>query len=267
MWNFFKRRAEPQHPIHGNGENWHFSSALLSNTGCRRAVNEDAGRFVRNEKGLLGVVADGMGGHQAGELASLTAVDVACRAYQAGNGSPGRCLSNALIAANRAVHELASGDEQLADMGTTCTALALCGGFAYLAHVGDSRVYLIRKGDIYQMTEDHTLVMELVRKGMITAKEAREHPERNVLQRALGRHASVEVSGWLEGTPLRYGDLYLLCSDGLCGVLSDDTIRKAALASDPTTVCAELIELTLSAGAPDNVTVGIVRVNSMEHAA
>jgi serine/threonine protein phosphatase PrpC len=119
-----------------------------------------------------------MGGHQAGEVASLTAVDVACRAYQAGNGSPGRCLSNALIAANRAVHELASGDERLADMGTTCTALALCGGFAYLAHVGDSRVYLIRNGDIYQMTEDHTLVMELVRKGMITAKEAREHPER-----------------------------------------------------------------------------------------
>jgi protein phosphatase len=238
--------------------------ALLSDTGCTRFINEDAGVFVRSEKGLLGIVADGMGGHQAGEVASSTAVDVVSRAYSEGKGSPAQCLSDAVAAANQAVHKLASGDERFTGMGTTCTALALSQGAAYVAHVGDSRLYLIRGGEIYQMTEDHSLVMEMVRKGAITTKEAREHPDRNVLQRALGRHEWLEVSTWNEGTPLRHGDLYLLCSDGLSGILPDETIRETALATDPATACAALIRLARSAGAPDNVTVGIVRVE-LEH--
>jgi PPM family protein phosphatase len=266
MWNPFKRSHEPSSPKNGRGP-WRFSVAMLSDTGCHRTANEDSGRFVEDEKGVLGIVADGMGGHQAGNIASSTAVDVACSAYQSDSGPPARCLSNAVRAANRAIHDLASGDDRLNGMGTTCTALALCRGCAYLAHVGDSRVYLIRDDDIYQMTEDHSLVMDMLRNGAITAEEARWHPERNVLQRALGRHASVDVAFWPEGMPLRCGDLYLLCSDGLSSVLPDDIIRRAALEAGPSEACARLIDLTLRAGAPDNVTVGIARVDCTEQAA
>ncbi len=250
---------------------WHFAAALLSDKGCVRSLNEDSGRILHMPevagaagKGLLGVVADGMGGHQAGDTASQLTVEVICRAYCDEKGQPAERLQNALVAANRAVYDLASGDARLAGMGTTCTALALFDGLAYMAHVGDSRLYLIRGGEIYQMTEDHSHVMEMVRQGLITAEQAREHADRNVLYRALGRRAEVEISCWAEGQPLRDGDRYLLCSDGLSGVLADKTIAQMASQGDPATACASLIELTLQAGAPDNVTVGIISVSERE---
>ncbi len=269
MWNPFKRRAKANE-TEGSFP-WHFSMALLTDVGCQRAVNEDSGvlihpssRLSGHQKGLLAVVADGMGGYQGGEVASRLAVDVVCRAYYDEPGPPARCLSNALAAANRAIYELASQNQQVAGMGTTCTALVLCEDAAYMAHVGDSRLYLIRNGGIYQMTEDHSLVMDLVRKGVLTVEGAREHPDRNVLQRALGRQPEVEISGWTEGTPLQSGDRYLLCSDGLSGVLTDETIREVALGGDPSDACAALIELVRRAGAPDNVTVGIIKISKAD---
>ena len=269
MWNFFKRLAkitETEEP-----SSWRFSMALLTDIGCQRTANEDAGVLIYpsshpsgHHKGLLAVVADGMGGYQGGEVASRLAVDVVCRAYYDEPGPPAQCLSDALAAANRAIYERASQNQQFTGMGTTCTALALCGDAAYMAHVGDSRLYLIRNGGIYQMTEDHSLVMDLVRQGIITAEDAREHPDRNVLQRALGRHPDVEISGWTEGTPLQAGDSYLLCSDGLSGVLADEVIRETALGNDPSGACAALIHLARRAGAPDNVTVGIIKLTKTD---
>jgi protein phosphatase len=241
--------------------------ALLTDVGCQRAVNEDAGVLIHpsgQQKDLLAVVSDGMGGYQGGEVASRLAIDVVCRAYYDETGPPAQRLLDAVAAANRAIYDMSSQNQQLAGMGTTCTALALCEDAAYMAHVGDSRLYLIRNGSIYQMTEDHSLVMDLVRRGVITAQGAREHPDRNILQRALGRQPEVEISTWREGTPLQVGDRYLLCSDGLSGVLTDEIIREAALGDDPPNACAALIDLARRAGAPDNVTVGIIKISKTD---
>jgi PPM family protein phosphatase len=267
MWNPFQWFAQHPPADHDGKPVWRFSAALLSDTGCVRTHNEDSGCFIAAlprpgaQKGLLGIVADGMGGHQAGEVASRLAVDTVCRVYLEETGEAEQRLQNAFAAANRAVFERAAEDDRLSGMGTTCTALALSNGFAYMAHVGDSRLYLIRKGEIYQMTEDHSHVMELVRKGLITAEQARDHPDRNVLHRALGRQAEVDVSSWAEGMPLQDGDRYLLCSDGLSGVLPNEIILQVATELEPVAACAHLIDLTRRAGAPDNVTVGIVAVH------
>ncbi len=275
MWNLFKRRTSLENQ-NGSPEelqqiHWRFSMALSTDIGCQRETNEDAGLLVppssdssSYQKDLLAVVADGMGGYQSGEVASQLAIQVVSRAYYDGIGAPAQRLSNALLAANRAIYERSSESEQLRGMGTTCTALALCKNNAYLAHVGDSRLYLIRNNAIYQMSEDHSFVMDLVRKGIITAEEAREHPDRNVLQRALGRQPTVEISGWPEGTPLQAGDCYLLCSDGLYGIVGDETIRAIVLAHDPADACAALIDLARRAGAPDNITIGIVKIEKAE---
>ena len=267
MWNPFKWFSQHRQDSQPEEHVWRFSAALLSDTGCLRTSNEDSGCFLEalprpgGQKSLLGVIADGMGGHQAGEVASRLAVQTVCHAYLEETGGAEQRLQDAFAAANHAVFERALEDDRLSGMGTTCTALALDKGFAHMAHVGDSRLYLIRQGEMYQMTEDHSHVMELVRKGVITAEEARDHPERNVLHRALGRQAEVEVSCWAEGVPLQDGDRYLLCSDGLSGVLSDDTIRQVAAEFEPAAACANLIDLTRRAGAPDNVTVGIVAIH------
>jgi serine/threonine protein phosphatase PrpC len=262
MWNPFKRHLPNDRKPETPKPVWRLSVALQTDQGCLRNLNQDSARFLHSSNDLLGIVADGMGGHRAGEIASLLAVDVVCRAYVEAEGPPSQRLQNALIAANQSLYR-ASGDESLAGMGTTCTALAISDGFAYLAHVGDSRLYLIRSGQIYQMTEDHSHVMELVRKGAITAEQAREHPDRNILHRALGRHDSIEIYCWPKGEPLQDGDLYLLCSDGLSGVLSDETIRRVATENDPHTACIILVDLTRRAGAPDNLTVGIVAVHAL----
>lgn len=223
---------------------------------CPPARSDDGRR------GVLAVVADGMGGHQGGEVASELAIETVCRAYYqpAAVGSPGELLALALAQANRVIFERAAENEQLRGMGTTCTALVLHGGWGYVAHVGDSRLYLIRDAEIYQITEDHSMVMELVRNGILGPEEARTHPERNLLQRALGRRFDVEISGWDHPIPLQIGDRFVLCSDGLCAVVSDESMRDVVLANDPAEACRLLIELARRRNAPDNVTAGVVRL-------
>jgi protein phosphatase len=271
MWYPFRRKSEVTEQSEPAGEPLGFSMALLTDPGCQRATNQDAGRLMRPpqqsaaaEKGLLAVIADGMGGHQGGEVASALAIETVCRCYYAQDGPPGECLAAALEQANRAIFQEAAQNPNLAGMGTTCTALVLRGALAYVAHVGDSRLYLVRDQSIYQMTEDHSLVMEMVRTGVLTAEAARNHPERNVLQRALGRQLQVEVSGWHNPIPIQLGDRLILCSDGLPTVVSDETIRDVALAENPAAGCSALIRLARQQNAPDNVTVGILRVDAFE---
>src|SRR5262249_34835643 len=148
----------------------------------------------------------GMGGHEGGEVASNLATAHISKAYYDNTASVQDALFAAFQGANKAIFEKARKDRTLAGMGTTCTAVAVINGLAWAAHVGDSRIYLVRGGGPYRMTEDHSATMQLVNSGMITLAEAAYHEDRNVILRAMGTHAQLEVAGWKEPFPLRPGD-------------------------------------------------------------
>lgn len=236
---------------------------LLSDVGCARTNNEDSGRIVCDSRSnesnrLLVVVADGMGGHNAGEVASATAISVIEGAYERMRKEPAGRLKEALETANSTIHQKSVQNLETQGMGTTCTALLLQDGFAYSAHVGDSRIYLIRKDSIYLMTEDHSAVMQLVKSGELTLKEARHHPDKNVVTRCLGTRPQVEVSSWPERLPLQPGDHFLLCSDGLYDQVEDDEILAIVPLRTAAAACEELVRVAKERGAPDNVTVAVV---------
>jgi protein phosphatase len=227
-----------------------------SEIGHVRKNNEDSGYASTD----LLVVADGMGGHSAGELASaatVAAVVSACESSQQVDELL-TLLSDAVITSGEYIADVVSSNRELTGMGTTLTAIAMREDRIAMAHVGDSRAYLMRDGELVQMTKDHTYVQSLVDTGEITADEAIMHPRRNLLMRAIDGIHAVEVD--LSVREARIGDRFLLCSDGLCGVISDEKIADALLLSDPTQSVTELIDKVLSAGAPDNVTVIIADV-------
>src|SRR5215218_11206245 len=182
-----------------------------SDLGRQRQGNED-NYFVRSP---LFVVADGMGGAQAGEVASEMAVD----SFDGGlpDGSVADALVRIIQDANRRIHDRSRSDEQAAGMGTTVTAAYVGEHEVTIAHVGDSRAYLLRDGDLVRLTRDHSLVGELVARGKLTEEQAESHPQRSVITRALGAYADVEVD--TDVFPARAGDLFLLCSDGLTGMV------------------------------------------------
>ena len=250
-------------------------ASVRTDVGCVRGVNEDSGRCFRPSdpallasRGVLTVVADGMGGHAAGEVASRLAVEAIGRVYYREPGDAAAALKAAFAEANREIYAAASGDESLRGMGTTGTALALPGGVAVMAHVGDSRLYMLRGGELYQLTEDHSAVMELVKRGVITPDEARTHADKNVIVRALGTGAEVEVAAWGEPLPVRGGDLFLLCSDGLCDLVGDDEIGDLmASAADPHDAAERLVAKARERGGHDNITVGVVGVEKAGGAA
>jgi protein phosphatase len=244
-------------------------AASLSDPGCKRELNEDSVRVVVPEdagvlerKGLLAVVADGMGGHQSGEVASALAVEIVSREYYAGDGGVAECLAGALQAANREIFQQSATRQSLGGMGTTCTALVLAGGQAWAAHVGDSRIYLVREGSIYRMTEDHSMVMDLVKKGILSAEQARRHADRNVLLRAMGQREELEAQVWKESFPVHAGDRFVLCSDGLHDPVDDAEIQDAVSKLEPEAACAELVRLARERGGYDNITVVVVRALS-----
>jgi protein phosphatase len=256
--------AEPAPEPEAPGAWW----AALSDPGCKRELNEDSVRVVAPEdagvlerKGVLAVVADGMGGHQAGEVASALAVEIVDREYYAGDGGAAECLAAAVQAANREIFQQSATRQALGGMGTTCSALVLANGQAWAAHVGDSRIYLVRGGSIYRMTEDHSMVMDLVKKGILSAQEARRHTDRNVLSRAVGQREALEAEVWREAFPVRSGDRFVLCSDGLHDPVDDEEIRDAVSRRGPAAACAELIRLARERGGPDNITVVVMRVS------
>jgi len=239
---------------------------LLTDIGLHRTENEDRIACIQppessllRRKGVLAVVADGMGGHAAGEVASSLAIEVVRRVYYEGGGDPCAALQNAFAQANREIYEAALQDSRLTEMGTTCTALVFRNGAAFCAHVGDSRLYLVRDGEIFLMTEDHTVVMEMVKNGLLTFEEARRHPERSVLRRALGTRPVVEASIWQEPLPVRVGDVFVLCSDGLSDVVDEEEIKAAVMQEAPS-ACANLITLAKKRGGYDNITVGVLSI-------
>jgi len=240
------------------------TAAARTDVGLRRNANEDC-YALAPDLGLY-VVADGMGGHTAGRLASALASEGAVNALRQlgeSDASLTEKLRYCVAAANRDIFETAQAKPELAGMGTTLVALLAGPGRIALAHVGDSRAYLIRGGLIRRLTDDHSLVAELVRRREITESAARGHPHRHVLTRALGVRRAVEAD-LAELTPAA-DDLVVLCSDGLTGHLQDEEIAEIALRdSELATVCARLIELANARGGEDNITVAIVRCDGAD---
>jgi protein phosphatase len=197
-------------------------------------------------------VADGMGGHRAGEVASATAIETLRAAYLGG-----RPIDRAIEEANSAVFARAAGNAELRGMGTTLTAIAVDGGTAVLGHVGDSRAYLVRDGAVTQVTDDHSLVEQLVREGRLSPEEAQHHPQRAIITRALGVDPAVQVDTYR--VDLRPGDRLLICSDGLTNMLSDGTIGATLRRhADPQQAADTLVDMANQAGGDDNITVVIL---------
>jgi PPM family protein phosphatase len=227
-----------------------FTFGERTDVGRGRPENEDS-HLVDPEDGLY-AVADGMGGHRAGEVASATAIDALKTAFLGGQR-----LDQAVSAANAAVFARAAQDAALRGMGTTLTAIALEDSTALLGHVGDSRAYLMREGAVTQVTEDHSLVEQLVREGRLTPEEAQNHPQRAIITRALGIDPDVQVDTYR--IDLKPGDRLLICSDGLTNMLSDDTIAQTLRRhADPQQAADTLVDMANQAGGDDNITVVLV---------
>jgi serine/threonine protein phosphatase PrpC len=231
--------------------------AGLSDTGRVREHNEDA--IAWNAEQGWAVVADGMGGHQAGEVASAIAIEVIGEQLQAAAGvDKAAALQAVVVEANRAIHQQATAQPRLLTMGTTVVAVGLDETHLYCAHVGDSRLYRLRAGELRQLTTDHSLVQELVDEGMIDAEQARTSGQKNVITRALGLEATVEVA--LGESELCDGDSYLLCSDGLSNMLRDEEIAALLAGEALPEVARGLIDAANGHGGEDNISVIVIRV-------
>lgn len=240
--------------------------AALSDVGLRRANNQDAFAAVLagsqadfDQRGHLFMVADGMGAHAAGELASKIATDVVPLAYhKLGEQSPPEALRAAILDANHQINSRGQASADFRGMGTTACALALLPAGALVAHVGDSRAYRLRGHRIEQLTFDHSLVWEMQASGQLSAASA-NHVPKNIITRSLGPNPVVQVD--LEGPhPLEPGDIFLLCSDGLSGQVRDDEMGAVLRMLPPEEAVRALVDLACLRGGPDNITVIVVHV-------
>ena len=238
-----------------------------SDIGRVRNANED---FFLNEKiadnEFLFIVADGMGGHQAGDVASKLASETFFETYRGLRKKGGPIQSSMEMAvrkANSVVFKKAAADIEKRGMGTTFSAVVIAGMKAYIAHVGDSRVYLVRKNKIKRITTDHSFVEKLVEEGRISADEARDHPQKNVLYMSLGARENFtpEIQNDIV---LEDGDAMIMCSDGLSNMVEDDTIMNVSMGDYPEEAAEALIKLANAHGGSDNITVQVIRIGSLE---
>jgi protein phosphatase len=244
--------------------------ASLTDVGRHRENNEDSylywepdsdQEFLR--KGRLAVIADGMGGYEGGQEASRLAVETVRQVYDDSfNGNVPDVLLKALKTAHDRIQDYALEHPELHGMGTTCTALAIIGQQLYFAHVGDSRLYLVRGATLARLTRDHSYVSRLVENGIVRPEDAETHPQRHILTAALGsgREVTADVSG--EAAILQKGDTLVLCTDGLWSVVSEPEIASVIHANSPADSCRELVQMALDRGGPDNITLQVLRVTA-----
>ncbi len=231
------------------------AAASRTDVGLVRLNNQDA----LIERGQLWGVADGMGGHKGGEVASAETRDVLLAAC--GDKTPSEdALREAVLSANEKVLAHAAEDPSLSGMGTTCTVAWFAEKEVYIAQVGDSRCYLLRAGELKQVTQDHSMVAELVRNGLLTEEEAASHPMRNIITRAVGTDDLLEVDTLT--LPRKRGDRWLLCSDGLYGMLTAQQLKTLLEEKDIETCAGTLLQAALEAGGRDNVS--LIVVDDME---
>src|ERR1700730_17867659 len=246
--------------------------ASLSDIGCQRENNEDHyaywepssdEEFAR--KGRLAIVADGMGGHEGGQEASRIAVESIKEVFA---NAPDNDVQSLLTVGFQIAHErilkYAAAHPELQGMGTTATAIALQGNLLYYAHVGDSRLYMVRGTNISRVTHDHSYVGRLVQNGVISAAEAEIHPQRHILTAALGAGTELLPETPEHAIELQKDDLLVLCTDGLWSLLSEDEIRDVLSRSEPTEACRALIQMTKDRGGPDNITLQVLRLSADE---
>lgn len=237
-------------------------SFAATDTGRVRKINEDSCYNDPEQMGLY-IVADGMGGHQAGEVASSLAVETLSRVLKeslmGGNSRASyieEVMRDAVVATNRTVYDLATSKAGYSGMGTTVVVCIVRKNHLHVAHIGDSRAYLLRDGILKQLTTDHSLVQELLSKGRITEEEAIDHPRKNILTRALGTDPAVEVDTM--NIALKSGDTILLCTDGITNHVDPQEIKGFLTENSPEAACREMIRLANDRGGFDNMTVLII---------
>ena len=241
----------------------HIIHGSQTNQGRVRTSNEDS--FVANPDAGLFLVADGMGGHAAGEIASQLAASTVEGMLAKGASlveNLPETLRLAAEEANQRVFEAQRQDRALSGMGSTLTVLFFRGGKYYIAHVGDSRAYRLRNGNLEQLTRDHSLVWHLYENGVLRKSDLSTHPQKNLITRSVGSHPQVEID--LEQGEAREGDIYLLCSDGLTDGVPDDGIHGILniRLSQPQQMADLLVDAANQAGGPDNITVVVVRIEA-----
>jgi len=242
--------------------------ANLTDTGRVREVNEDYYCYYEPDddetfrvKGRLAVVADGMGGHTGGQVASGLAVDAVKSTYLS---EPAEDPREALVAgfrnAHLAIHEYVREHPDLKSMGTTCTAAVIRDFQLFYGHIGDSRLYLVHNGAISQITRDHSMVNRLLEEGKLTPEEAAVHPDRNVLTAALGMQSQPTADFSEAPLELWPGDVVLICSDGLHGLVTDKEMNDVVTAGAPRDACRTLVELAKDRGGHDNITIQVLKL-------
>lgn len=245
----------------------HIIGAMRTDVGLVRTLNEDAVVWVTpgdddlaRRHGCLALVADGMGGHAAGEVASAIAADVVREIYYEIDGPVPEVLASAFAVAHRAILEYAEAHPECKGMGTTCTVLAFRDHYVWLAHIGDSRAYLLRGSTLTQLSQDQTLVAKLVAEGSMTQQEADQSPMHNVILQALGANPQIKPMIGSKGIELYPGDVLIICSDGVSNMVPDGKIAEIASRLPPQEACDALIEAALAAGGHDNASLGIFSV-------
>ena len=241
----------------------------LTDVGCQRENNEDSLGYweapddaVYERLGRLAVVADGMGGCEGGQFASRIAVETIEEIYsKSTEPDPQQRLLQGFREAHTRIQQRARENPSLHGMGTTMTAFALVGNHLYYAHIGDSRLYLLRAGKLRVITRDHSLVSRLVETGIIRAEDADNHPQKHVLTAAVGIAEEIEPDFSPEPVALEKSDVLLLCTDGLWGQMSEPELQDALASQAPAEACRSLVQLAKDHGGPDNITLQIVRVN------
>lgn len=243
-------------------------AASLSDVGLHRADNEDSYLYWEPDsdddfrrKGRLAIVADGMGVYEGGQEASRLAVETVRDLYDRDfNGDATSTLINALRSAHANIQQFAFEHPQFQGMGTTCTALAIIGRQLFYAHVGDSRLYLVRGDSISRLTRDHSYVGRLVENGIVRSEDAESHPQRHILTAALGSGPEIFPDFPQHALALESGDLLILCTDGLWSLVGDQDLVRVARAHSPADACLRLVRMAIERGAPDNITLQILRV-------
>lgn len=249
--------TKSENPLTVNG-------AILSHPGRVHKSNEDNILFIvpgaaefASTLGFIAIVADGMGGHSAGELASRIAVETVLEILRDSNLSIPATLGRCMLSANNAIFARSESDPACAGMGTTCTVLVLQDEAIFLAHIGDSRAYLYRSGRMLQISEDHSAIGELVRAGKLSQDDAQNSPYRNIILKSLGTKKDIDPLIWESGRPVQDGDILVICSDGLTDLVDDDALARLITHRSPRDACQGLIDAALHNGGFDNISVGV----------
>lgn len=236
-----------------------------SDVGKVREINQDAYFYIEDELLPIFIIADGMGGHKAGEVASNTAISTIVSHYEENKEKMigkevfiPEFINKSIELANKKLIEESENDEELKGMGTTITMCIVLEKELYIGHVGDSRAYLLRDEKLKQLTQDHSLVGELLRTGSITKEEAMNHPKKNVIMRALGSNKDLKVDIFTRD--MEQGDRIVLCTDGLTNMVSEERILETLVNDEnPSSICSELVNISNELGGIDNTTIMLIK--------